>query len=218
MSKHQQKFSQPLTGQFLGWGDDRLPHRYIKIVTANGERLVKVAKSLRPSIQDWQPGIWLTLLAKQQVNPETGETKIKVKQLLTPPCFEPASSRSIEQMIKPVEIKMCQGSSCRRRGSERICRAMETYIDRHELKDRVEIKQVKCLHQCKAAPHAIFIDSAPGVQPEKTHYRQVQNYQVKSILNRHLPIDSSQKAIEYNLIRKIGNYLHQQIGSTSTAL
>lgn len=218
MGKHQSRSIQPLTGQFLGWGDDRLPHRYIKIATANGERIAKVAKSLRPSIQNWQPGILLTLLGKQQVNLETGETKIKVKQLLTSPRFEPAGSRLSEQTIEPVQIKICQGSSCRRRGSEGICRVMETYIDRHELKDRVEIKQVKCLHQCKAAPHAIFIDSAPGVQPEKTHYRQVQNYQVKSILNRHLPTDSSEKAIEYNLIRKIGNYLHQQIGSTSTAL
>ena len=54
----QHKLIKPLTGHFLGWGDDSTPHRYIKIATISGEQIVKVAKSLRPQIQDWQPGMW----------------------------------------------------------------------------------------------------------------------------------------------------------------
>ena len=209
----------------MGWGDDCKPHRYIKIATTSGEQVAKVAKSLRPSIQDWKPGIWLTMLAKKQVDFATGETSIKVKYLLTPPAANKARTlsnnsipRQVAEPIETVEIRVCQGSSCRHRGSERICRTMQAYIDRHDLTDRVELKPVKCLHQCKAAPHAIITHPVGGNQPQKTHYRQLQHYQVKAILTQHFPIESPAHPIGYNLIRKIGSYLHQQISSTSTAL
>jgi (2Fe-2S) ferredoxin len=197
MSKYQKHPIQPLTGEFMGWGDDRVPHRYIKIVTANGAQVLKVAKSLRPQIQAWQPGIWLTLLGEERVNLATGETKIKVKQVLVIPRIQaiekspPALSlEPVEQLPvisdppPPTQIRVCQGSSCRRRGSEGICKAMETYFDRHDLTDRVKIEPVKCLHQCKAAPHAIVIQQN-GKSPEKTHYRQLQPYQVEKIIDRH---------------------------------
>jgi (2Fe-2S) ferredoxin len=221
MSKHQQKIIQPLTGQFMGWGDDASPHRYIRVATASGEQVVKVAKNLRPLIQDWQPGIWLTLQSQKRVNLATGETKIKMIELLTPSVdlSPPAGIDSIRgsNPSEPTQIRVCQGSSCRRRGSEGICTAMQTYLDRHDLTDRVEIKPVKCLHQCKAAPHAIIVQPGAEHHPAKTHYRQIQNYQVQAILAKHFPISSPAKPNEDNLIKKIGNYLHQ-IGSTSTIL
>lgn len=263
MGKHQQKIIQPLAGKFLGWGDERIPHRYIKLATTSGEQVVKVAKSLRPLIQEWQPGIWLTLLGQKQVNLTTGKIRIKVKQILTPPTLNdlsPPPNRlstlaAIEPMVAigdrdsveantptQMQIRVCQGSSCRRRGSDGICRAMQTYLDRNELTERVEIKPVKCLHQCKAAPHAIVTQLTEGSQPEKTHYRQLQHYQVQAILdrvasrygNRQMSIPLAQpqptpkwlgqivtsqtNSIEDNLITKIGNYLQHQIGSTSTAI
>ncbi len=263
MGKHQQKILQPLAGKFLGWGDDRIPHRYIKLATASGEQVVKVAKSLRPLIQEWQPGIWLTLLGQKQVNLTTGKIRIKVKQILTLPTFDdfsPSPNRlstlaAIEPLVAgdsesleantptQMQIRVCQGSSCRRRGSDGICRAMQTYLDRNELTERVEIKSVKCLHQCKAAPHAIVTQLTDGSQPEKTHYRQLGLDNVPVILdrvaaslcrNRHFPttlaqpqpaqkwigqiVASPTNSIEGNLITKIGNYLQHQIGSTSTAI
>jgi hypothetical protein len=263
MGKHQQKIIQPLAGEFLGWGDERIPHRYIKLATASGEQVVKVAKSLRPLIQEWQPGIWLTLVGQKQVNLTTGKIRIKVKQILTLPTLDdlsPSPNRlstlaAIEALVAgdresleantptQIQIRVCQGSSCRRRGSDGICRAMQTYLDRNELTEQVEIKPVKCLHQCKAAPHAIVTQLTDGSQPEKTHYRQIEHYQVPVILdrvaasldrNRHFPttlpqpqptkkwlgqiVASPINSIEDNLITKIGNYLQHQIGSTSTVI
>jgi hypothetical protein len=224
MSIYQKNPIQPLTGEFVGWGDNRTPHRYIKLHTANGEQVVKVAKRLRTQIQDWQPGMWLTLLGQERVNPVTGETKIKVKGVLVIPRIRaietspPALSLELVEQLPvindpppPTQIRVCQGSSCRRRGSEGICKAMETYFDRHELTDRVEIKLVKCLHQCKAAPHAIIVE--PGIEDrrEKTHYRQLQNYQVQAILAKHFPIPSRVKPIADNLLVKISRYFQHQI-------
>ncbi|AFY94266.1 (2Fe-2S) ferredoxin domain-containing protein [Chamaesiphon minutus] len=202
MSKHYQKLIKPLVGQFLGWADDRTPHRYLNIATVRGEERVKVAKSLRPQIQDWQPGIWLTLMSQEQICKQTGKRKLKVKQLLTPnqsgiaPSSPQESSLVATESATPTKIQVCQGSSCRRRGSGQICQAMQAYIEAYDLTDRVEIQSVKCLHQCKAAPQAIVTSPASEVLPGKTHYRQIQPDRVAAILAKHFPIKlSSAQAI-----------------------
>jgi (2Fe-2S) ferredoxin len=227
MSKYQKTSIPPLTGEFMGWGDDRVPHRYMRLATASGVQVLKVVKSLRLQMQDWQPGIWLTVLGQKRVNPATGETKIKVKQVLVIPRMQaiehspPALSlEPVEQLQLPVindppltQIRVCQGSSCRRRGSEGICKAMETYFDRHDLTDRVKIESVKCLHQCKAAPHAIVIQSN-GRSLAKTHYRQLQLCQIEKIIDRHFSNIPPKNPSENESIAQIDNYLHQQRGST----
>jgi Thioredoxin-like [2Fe-2S] ferredoxin len=191
----QHKQIEPLTGHFLGWGDNRTPHRYIKLATSSGEKIVKVAKSLRPQIQDWQPGMLLTLLSQERISRTTGETKIKVKQLLATPniypfCqlgsdFSQIDRNPVITPVEPTKIRVCQGSSCRRRGSEQICRSMQAYIEKNDLTAQVEIETVKCLHQCKAAPHAIVHSPSTAILPGKTHYRQLQPGQVPVMLAKH---------------------------------
>ena len=224
----QHKLIKPLTGHFLGWGDDSTPHRYIKLATTSGERIVKVAKSLRPQIQDWQPGMWLTLLSQERTSLATGETKIKVKQLLIAPTIYPTcqigsespltDQRKVSISVEPTKIRVCQGSSCRRSGSDKICRSMQAYIKKNDLTAQVEIETVKCLHQCKAAPHAIIHSPAMAVLPGKTHYRQLQPGQIPSVLAKHFPISPPVKPVGSRLIEKIGNYLSQQRISTSNNL
>jgi (2Fe-2S) ferredoxin len=225
--KKQQKLIRPLTGHFLGWGDECIPHRHIKLSTVNGELLVKVAKSLRPQIQDWQPGMWLTLLSQERIDRSTGEIKIKIKQLLTPARIQAPDGILRESTAtdeipfvknQPTKIRVCQGSSCRRQGSDKICRSMQVYLDRNDLTDRVEIETVKCLHQCKAAPHAIVTSPVGEILPGKTHYRQLQPSQVRVILAKHFPIAAAPKPIGATLIEKIGDYLQQHLISTSTPI
>jgi (2Fe-2S) ferredoxin len=227
MSNGHEKLIRSRTGYFLGWGDDRHPHRYIKLATTNGVSLIKVAKNLRLQIQDWQPGIWLALLTQERICRSTGETKIKVKQLLTPPQIAPIQDLSARLLltsaidcrpVKPTKIQVCQGSTCRRRGSDKICKSMQAYVDLHDLTTQVEIESVKCLHQCKAAPHAIVTSPAEAVLPGKTHYRQVQSSQMQAILAKHFPIVSPPKPSGSNLIEKIGAYLQQHQISTSIPL
>ena len=224
MGRQHHKHLQPLTGQFLGWGDDRTPHRYIKLATANGERRVKIAKSLRDRIQDWQPGIWLTFMSQERTCRTTGERKIKAKQLLHSPTADNAPrNSSLRSPVAPVaeppptKIQVCGGSSCRRRGSGNICQSMQAYIDRYDLTTQVQIETVKCLHQCKAAPHAIVTNTA--ATSGKTHYRQIQPSQVQALLAKHFPIVASPAPVETNFIEKISAYLQQhQIASVATNL
>jgi (2Fe-2S) ferredoxin len=229
MGKHKQKLVRSLTGRFLGCVDDRPPHRYIKLATVSGEQTVKVAKSLRSQISNWQLGSRLSFLCQERIDLLTGDRKIKAKQLLTPPLLDnatvasptalPSVSSSANELssptaIAPTEIRVCQGSSCRRRGSAGICQAMQAYVDRHDLTDRVEIKTVKCLHQCKAAPHAIFTTSDAGT-PQKTHYRQLQHHQITAILNKHFPVMLASTSIVTNLLELVTNYLKEHIITTS---
>ena len=214
MGRQHHKHIQPLTGQFLGWGDDRTPHRYIKLATANGERRVKIAKSLRAQIQNWQPGIWLTLMSQERICPTTGDRKIKAKQLLDlPTAITPSDSPPLAPVAPVAEppattIQVCGGSSCRRRGSGNICQSMQAYLDRYDLTDRVQIETVKCLHQCKAAPHAIVTNTA--TTSGKTHYRQLQPSQVQLLLAKHFPIPAPSSAnVGTSLIEKIQDYLQQ---------
>ena len=230
MSNQQHKLIRPLIGYFLGWGDDLIPHRYIKLATTEGEQLVKVAKILRAQIQDWRPGICLTLLSEERICRSTGKRKIKVKQLLTPPVNllsqrSETSRQPIEcspvtsNLTTPIKVRICQGSSCRRQGSDKICQLMQTHLDGHNLADRVQIETVKCLHQCKAAPHAIFTSPVGSTLPGKTHYRQIQPSQVQAILAKHLPIVAPSESIGTSLIEKISTfstYLQQHQISIAT--
>jgi (2Fe-2S) ferredoxin len=236
MSKYHQKRICHLQGYLLGSGDDRVPSRYIKLATADGEKLVKIAKNLRSQTQDWQPGIYLTLLGSEQIDRSTGKTKIKVKQRLnTPQLDRPPIDRvstSIQANskvnlplakpplygIEPTTIRVCQGSSCRKRGSEQICRSIQAYLTQNDLTEQVEVETVKCLHQCKAAPHAIIYSPDTAKLPGKTHYRQLQPTQVQTMLSKHLPIVVDRLPICSNLIEKIGNYLSQQCLSSSNPL
>jgi hypothetical protein len=190
MSKDQQKYIRPLTGHFLGWGDSCIPHRYIKVATANGELTIKVSKPLRAQIQDLQPGIWLAMMSEERMDMATGEIKIKVRQLLKLPDTnipEHCSSSSVELVTpakNPVQIRVCQGSSCRRKGSEQLCQMMQSYLGRTNLTAQVEIKPVKCLHQCKDAPHIITPDLS---EIPRKHYRRVRSIDVDSIMMNSLP-------------------------------
>jgi (2Fe-2S) ferredoxin len=190
MSKDQQKYIRPLTGSFVGWGDSRTPHRYLRVATANGELTIKASKRLRPQIQDLQPGVWLAMMIQERMDMATGEIKIKVKQLLQlPDTNTPTScSSSFIELVKPAknpaQIRVCQGSSCRRRGSEKICQMMQSYLDRSNLTVQIEIEPVKCLHQCKDAPHIITPDLS---EIPRKHYRRVRSIDVDSIMMNSLP-------------------------------
>lgn len=223
MSNPQHKLIRPLTGYFLGWGDDLTTHRYIRLGTDDrGELLVKVAKRLRSHIQDWQPGMLVNLLTQERIDRVTGCRKIKVKQLFVTPSIDRSvdliADPIVSTPIAPTKIQVCQGSSCRRRGSEKICQMMQKHVKQNDLTDKVRIESVKCLHQCKAAPQAIVISPSTAAIPGKTHYRQLQPTQVQALLAKHFPIANKSESIGSNIVERIDNYFQQWSISTATVL
>jgi len=52
-----------------------------------------------------------------------------------------------------VEISICMGSSCFSRGNRKNLEALQTYIHRHALEGRVELKGNLCEGLCKQGPN-----------------------------------------------------------------
>ncbi len=192
MSKHADKSMRPLAGHFIGWGDDRVPYRYIKLATTEGELTAKVAKNLRSQIQEWQPGIWVNVMTQVRVKFDGDGARLKVIHLIgsvdpSNLVAKPVPDSKAAPSIDMTEIRVCQGSSCRRRGSEQIAQAIAVELGERQLADRVEVKSVKCMDRCKLAPNITIVSPDEGIVPGKKHYHKLQLERVKSILDQHFP-------------------------------
>jgi (2Fe-2S) ferredoxin len=213
MGNHYQTSSLAIEGWFLGWADDRTPHRRVRLLTDRGERVMKVVKSLRCEIQNWEPGLQVSLWCQQRVNVAKGKTKIKIERLLSLSdrdrvCNQAVRASSELPPSPPMQtIRVCQGSSCRKRGSKEICQAMASYLQEHDLTDRVQIKSVKCMHQCKNAPHAI-VPHLTNSQDD-SHYRHVSAAQILKIMEKHFPAFCASHAIGKDLIEQLNNLTYE---------
>ena len=79
-----------LEGQFVGFLDEFKPTpKRIRVVTAQGERFIKLAKELRSSMREvLQPGDWVEILGEQKLKYKTGELKLKAYEIhLLEPSF-----------------------------------------------------------------------------------------------------------------------------------
>ena len=72
-----------LEGQFVGFLDAfKEKPKCIRVATAQGERLIKLAKELRYSMGEvLQPGDWVEILGEQKLKYKTGELKLKAYQV-----------------------------------------------------------------------------------------------------------------------------------------
>jgi Thioredoxin-like [2Fe-2S] ferredoxin len=211
MSDRYQTSSFAVEGWFMGWADDRYPHRRLRILTDRGEQVMKIVKSLSTEIQDWQPGINVSLWCQQRVNVVKGKTKIKIEGLLD------RHHRDLNlptlDLSPPVQtIRVCQGSTCCKRGSERVCQAIATYLEEHDLTDRVQIQPVKCLHECKTAPHAIFAGEGPRLAVDGglshrygTHYPRLTEVKIAKIMAYYFPDFCASQTIERDLLDRLSH-------------
>ncbi|MGK7913349.1 MAG: (2Fe-2S) ferredoxin domain-containing protein [Synechococcus sp.] len=94
------------------------------------------------------------------------------------PVQEKPSSR------KPACIRVCQKSSCRKRGGDAVWSALETAIDEQELGDRVKLKAMGCIDKCKAGPNVIM--------PGKMRYSRVKAKSVPGLLEEHFTAGGSE--------------------------
>ncbi|NJM88872.1 MAG: (2Fe-2S) ferredoxin domain-containing protein [Hydrococcus sp. RU_2_2] len=78
-----------------------------------------------------------------------------------------------------IQIKICQKSSCRKRGSKAVCKALTTSLKQAGLKKKVTLQETGCMGKCKSGPHL-------AVLPDKTRYTQVHPKQVADIIQKHI--------------------------------
>lgn len=86
---------------------------------------------------------------------------------------------------KPACIRVCQKSSCRKRGGDAVWSALETAIDEQGLGDRVKLRATGCIDKCKAGPNVIM--------PGKMRYSRVKAKSIPGLLEEHFTTGNGEK-------------------------
>ncbi|PZD73080.1 Ferredoxin, 2Fe-2s [Acaryochloris thomasi RCC1774] len=177
MGKHGIKVPFSISGRFLTYkvtGTFKIKGIYL--ATAQGEVYVKLPKSLRyTSMQMLESGAWVCVKGHQKI--KHGKRKLKALSIVrTNPCTDEETMSKSKGSVK--QIKVCQKSSCRKRGSKAICKALNKSLKQTGLKKKVALQDVGCMGKCKAGPNI-------SILPDKTRYTHVRPKQVAGIIQQH---------------------------------
>ena len=167
-----------LEGRFLGYAaDDRGKLKFIRLASTS-EHHIKLSKDLRS--QRLSPGEWIRVVGSRQVNPITGQVKLKAEALtiarplsLAPAAFPVAEAKS----SKPETILVCQKSDCCKLGAKAIASALQTAIQEQGLADQVIVKGTGCMKRCKAGPNLVM--------PDKTRYAKISPKAIPALIEQH---------------------------------
>lgn len=84
---------------------------------------------------------------------------------------------------KPARILICQKSSCRKKGSQKVISAVEDAIAKADASDRITVKSTGCLKCCKTGPTVVVLPSgSKGKKLSKERYRKVTPKSAKKIV------------------------------------
>lgn len=91
----------------------------------------------------------------------------------------PRSTEKSDRAPTQATILVCGKSGCRKRGSAKLCSAIESAMGDRSTPSHVCVKEVGCMKQCKAGPHLVFM-------PDKARYSQVKPQDVPRLLAQHI--------------------------------
>jgi (2Fe-2S) ferredoxin len=91
----------------------------------------------------------------------------------------PRGTEKSDRSPTKATILVCGKSGCRKRGSAKLCSAIESAMGDRSTPSHVCVKEVGCMKQCKAGPHLVFM-------PDKARYSQVKPQDVPRLLAQHI--------------------------------
>ena len=158
----------------------------LKLVTEHGEYQIKVAKEIRTKLsKKLQTGCLVKVTGMRKYKMKQGEINYKAYEieLLSKPVIEKAVTQSSNSAVatKPkAKVLFCQKSTCWNKGGGQLaCETLKAQLQSRGIADRVEVKTVGCLKQCKKAPNLV-------VMPDKARYSKVKPKQISSLIEEHL--------------------------------
>lgn len=184
MGKHTEKSNFTLSGRFLAYILSKgCEVKGIRLATSQGEQYIKLAKSLRPDCADvLQPGTWIQAQGYRKVNTKTGKIKLDAKAIMPAlPSSHPqhASTAPCSAVNhQQGKIRICQKSSCRKRGSKQVLSALNTAIQDSGQADNIQLQSMGCMGKCKSGPNLVIL-------PDKAHYTRVEPENITKILQQH---------------------------------
>ncbi len=184
---------QPLVSQFTITGEleDFVTKsggciKSLQVVTEEQEEYwIKVAKELGKSLgKKLQSGCLLKVTGMRKYEIHKGEVKYKAYgvELLSKPVSKPviSSTSDVAVATKPkAKVLFCQKSTCWKQGGKAACQLLKAELQSRGIADKVEIKTVGCLKQCKKAPNIV-------IMPDKARYSRVKLKQVPGFIEKHL--------------------------------
>lgn len=150
--------------------------KYLRVTVEGREYWFKVAKDLRKTLDPQiQPGATVLITGQQGRSPQTGILKLKAE---TVTLTGANTTTQPAPKTKPATILVCQKSSCRKRGADRVCQVLAAEMRDRQL-DHITIKPTGCLKQCKQGPNLVFL-------PERAKYSQVKHHEIPQLVAKHL--------------------------------
>lgn len=192
MSKTKQRSTLSLEGRCLGLVyKDGSPKR-LRLLTADGEHTVKLAKDVRVSLsQAIVPGAWIQVWGETKTSHKLGEATLKAYRVSLAVPGKPEETLPVAVPVAGSKhatsgkILICQKSDCTKRGGKAVCRALEAALSDRQLSD-VKIQGTGCMKDCKAGPNIVFM-------PEKTRYSRVSAQDVSTLVDEHFPLARHQE-------------------------
>ncbi len=194
MGKHATRSSITLQGRLLATVlNDAGAIKKFRLGTAQGEWVFKVPKFYRKALaQPLQAGIWVEVQGCQVNISKKGKQQIKLEATsLVPvetcgfidscPAQATVEATSASAHNKPIKIKVCQKSSCCRRGGDRVWQALTDKLQVHDMANRIQLERTGCLGKCKEGP-------ALMVLPEKHKYTSVRPHQISKLLKQYVAV------------------------------
>lgn len=174
-----------LEGRFLGFVYEGCKIKRLKLLTAEGEYSIKVAKPLRSTLDPYlKPGTWVSIAGEKKIKLDSGTYKLKAYYLQPahPNSPQPSPSLSVKPATPPkATILVCQKSDCCKRGGKEVCQALQKTLQERALDNHVTIKGTGCLKQCKAGPNIV-------IMPDKTRYSRIDASEIPAVIDKHFPV------------------------------
>lgn len=199
-------------GQFLAFvPGKKSPHQFafIQVIAVeNGTSgeiqscQVKLSKNIREMVaSSIKPRSWVKVSGKGKLDQKSGKMKWKAEimeaislQTLAavkaeaeaasrPPRLKLVSTTKATVKQKPARILVCQKSSCRKKGSQKVSDAIEDAIAQANASDQITLKATGCLKCCKTGPTVVVLPaSSKHNKKSKETYRKVTPKSAKKIV------------------------------------
>ncbi|HAN45871.1 MAG TPA: hypothetical protein DCQ32_04900 [Cyanobacteria bacterium UBA8156] len=157
-----------IAAPFLGFALDReFKLKYLRLQSTTGEFTVKLPKHLRGEAVRVLTApvslrLWLAPAGDRR------EFKVQGFEVLTATVTPPQWPPSMPAVPQPVRVlAVCNRGSCRKRGSEALCQALQGAIEEWNAGDRLALRVTGCLKGCKEGPTLELPDGTrkTGCQP-----------------------------------------------------
>jgi hypothetical protein len=182
MGHDKYKTSVIVMGRFVGYDlKEGYKVKRIKLLTPSGIQSIKLSKEARASLFriTLEAPLHLGTALRIQAEKKFDEGEMLLKAIAIDLAMaEGSESLAIDDSIQPVQIRVCDRGTCRKRGSQAVHSALCQTIQDQGLSEQMTVQKTGCLKDCKRGVN---------VEINGTQHSEVCPRQVVKLIDRHKP-------------------------------